>query len=101
MKKIPSPTEILQKIIDTNGSCDWLVTDFDTLQFNYICDKCPIGRLYTYKGEDAHKGCIYSVAKKTGVTAPTDAEYKKIAIQLLEDMKIDDMLSKEEDDEDR
>jgi len=96
-----SPAEILQRIIDRNGSCDWAVKEHDPIYLHYICEKCPISQLYRYPGEVSFRGCIHSVAKKTGVTQPTDREYKQVAIQLLEDIEVDKMLHQGDEPENR
>ncbi len=95
MKHVPSPVEILQHIIDEDGSCDWATNECNAPPLYYICKKCPIGQLYCYPGEDGFCGCIHSVARFTGSTTPSDIEYKQVAIKLLEDLEMDNLLTRE------
>ena len=95
MTHVPSPTEILQRIIDEAGSCNWAVDERDASNFHYICANCPISQLYRFPGHDSFRGCIHSVARRTGCAKPTDREYKQVAIQLFEDLEIDNLLTKE------
>ena len=95
MISVPSPAEILQRIIDEGGSCDWTVDEHDKTQVHYICDSCPIGQLYR------NSSCCGTVARVTRNTSPMDAEYKQVAIQLLEDIEVDKMLDNGDESENR
>lgn len=75
------PHEILQKIIDESGFCDWVVHSDD----NYICSKCPMGGV---------KSCTRFVADKEGDF--TNDNYIKVAKKLLADMEVDRILLGEE-----
>lgn len=88
-----TPKEILQKIIDCNGSCEWINRVDSTYPFEDICAVCPIRTMLpkdnTYCNlED--RTCVMS----TG--SVEDSDYLELALKLLLDHEIEDKL-KEQD----
>lgn len=91
--------DILNKIIEENGSCSWVEeTGLD------ICSRCPIASMR--KRED---GAFMSCLEATGVLGTelnyyhheVDERYKKVAEQLLLDESIEELLKEEIDCVDR
>ena len=69
------PREILNKIIDNNGSCDWVT--YNTNE----CKNCPIG---------GHRSCTTVVKKLTG--SNKDKDYLVVAKKLLADMDVEKII---------
>jgi hypothetical protein len=65
------PHEILQKIIDEKGSCDWANTQGLT-----VCNVCPMSR---------KKTCLSFVHDKRKAT--TNDDYMDVAKKLLADLE--------------
>ena len=66
------PHEILQKIIDEEGSCDWITYP------NMVCDRCPLG---------GAKTCAGMVNKS--MNNFTDKDYLEVAKRMLADLEAD------------
>ena len=66
------PHEILQKIIDEDGSCDWISSDAHD-----ICRNCPLG---------GRTGCATFVNDIMG--SWNDADYLEVAKRLLANLEI-------------
>lgn len=64
------PHEILQKIIDANGSCDWITYP------NEVCEKCPLG------GESTCAGMVNKTMNNFA-----DADYLEAAKKLLAELE--------------
>lgn len=77
------PKEILQKIIDSEGSCDWSNPD--------ICSKCPMSRL-EFREDGNHLSCVDALNIEDVKIEERDEVYKKAAAKVLADLEIDEIL---------
>jgi len=86
--------EILQKIIDHDGSCNWILKEPNEAE---ICSLCPLSRLKKSEyGE--YLSCLEAVCGDNY----HDSEYKQykdVAIRILMDILVDEELlgAKDED----
>ena len=82
--------DILQKIVDENGSCEWTFLEYPGQD---ICRMCPFIKL---KQKDKHGFfCCYEAIN--GENHPLseeeiDAKYKAMAMKLLMDVLFEEML---------
>jgi hypothetical protein len=80
--------DILQSIIDHEGCCVHL-TDADIS----VCDRCPLSKLELRNDGSGYKSCYAVVVHKPAHTVrELDSFYKKKAIEVLQDIVIEDML---------
>ena len=77
------PHEILQKIIDEKGNCDWAIPTGIA-----ICDMCPMG---------GNKSCATFVNKRAG--SWKDEDYVEVAKKLLADLEVSRIILGEESEE--
>ncbi len=83
-----SKKEILQKIIDEEGSCEWIFKEYKDQD---VCRNCPFN---TLKKKDQYNFfCCYEAVN--GTVRPineeeADERYKETAIQLLVDMVVNE-----------
>lgn len=75
--------DILQRIIDENGSCCW--SDPKT------CEQCPLSRLKQRK-DGTYRSCIESVRIDGFTEEEADARYKEVAERLLLDLSVEEYL---------
>jgi len=81
---------ILQKIIDENGSCDWIVSP--PHKNHYICSKCPMSKLRkNYDGSD-YISCVDALNVHHLSGDEQDEVYKEQATKMLFDIIMDEML---------
>ena len=81
-----SKKEILKKIIEEEGSCEWM---FDEYPGQDVCKNCPFNKLK--KKDKFNFFCCYEAV--FGTTRPVNEEeeyrrYKETALQLLVDMVV-------------
>ena len=82
-----SKKEILKKIIEEEGSCEWIYEEYKGQD---VCRNCPFN---TLKKKDKYNFfCCYEAVN--GTARPTEEEaderYKATAIQLLVDMVVNE-----------
>lgn len=77
-------SDILKKIIESGGSC--------TLWANpSICRRCPMSKLK--QKEDGHfLSCVDALGVSEMTEEQADARYKEVAVRLLLDEAIDEIL---------
>ena len=80
--------DILQRIVDENGSCDWLDEQEDG--GNSICDKCPMSNLL--KDKDGNRVACYIALKAHEVSDPDKLYYDK-AVEILIDLSMEETLA--------
>ena len=80
-----SKKEILQKIIDEDGSCEWISEEYKDQD---VCRLCPLNVLK--KKDELNFFCCYEAVNGTARLSEEEEyrRYKKMAIQLLIDMVI-------------
>ena len=80
--------DILQRIVDEKGSCDWL----DDLEDGgiSICEKCPMSNLL--KDKDGNPVACYIALKAHEVSDPDKLYYDK-AVEILIDLSMEDTLA--------
>lgn len=76
--------EILQRIIDEDGSCSW--------GNKKICARCPLSKLKK-RSDGNYYSCVESVGVDNMTEEEADARYKEIAKRLLVDEAIDELLA--------
>lgn len=75
--------EILQKIIDSEGSCDWSNPE--------ICAKCPMSRL-KFKDDGNPLSCVDALNIENVKIEDRDKVYKAAAEKVLADLAIEDIV---------
>lgn len=81
--------QILQKIVDEEGSCDWI--EADRCDNQYICSTCPLSKLV--KKDDLNYYSCIDALKVIGLpTQEQNKRYKETAERLLLDISVEDML---------
>jgi len=75
--------EILQKIIDSEGNCNWSNSE--------ICSKCPMSRLRFREGGDP-LSCVDALNIENVKIEDRDKIYKAAAEKVLADIEIDDII---------
>lgn len=78
--------DILKKIIEEDGNCCWSSPS--------ICANCPLSKLKK-KSDGSYMSCIESIGIQDLTEEAADARYKDIAIRILLDQTVDDILRKE------
>ena len=88
--------DILQKIIEENGCCNWALR-FDPTNPYYICDRCPMSKLRKRK-DSRYLSCYEALGcgERPTTEGTHDALYKKAAECILSDISIEEMLVEEE-----
>ena len=75
--------EILQKIIEQDGSCCWAKPE--------ICEQCPLSKL-KQRPDGTYHSCVEAV-RIDGVTEEdADLRYKEIASRILTDISVEEYL---------
>jgi len=72
------PHEILQKIIDGSGRCNW-----DWISSGDTCERCPLG---------GSGSCMDFVSKRTINGNPSDDDFLRVAKKILADLEVDRVL---------
>jgi len=82
--------DILSKIIEEEGHCGlWATPD--------VCRRCPLSRL-KQKADGSYLSCIEAInAASVSSEQEADALYKEIAIKLLLNKSVEDMLIDDEE----
>jgi hypothetical protein len=75
--------EILQKIIDSEGSCNWSNPE--------ICAKCPMSRL-KFKDDGNPLSCVDALNIENVKIEDRDKVYKAAAEKVLADLAIEDIV---------
>ena len=75
--------EILQKIIDSEGSCNWSNPE--------ICSKCPMSRL-KFRDDGNPLSCVDALNIESVKIEDRDKIYKAAAEKVLADLEIDDII---------
>lgn len=79
--------DILQKIVDNDGSCTkWADKS--------ICERCPMSRLKK-RSNGSYYSCFEAICASELSEEDADQRYKEAAIKLLQDISIEDMLVQE------
>ena len=79
--------DILQRIIDERGNCDWIGTNSD------ICRKCPLAKLHK-DGDGEWMNCYDAVG--TPDTQDQEEVYLRVASDILCDLQIEELLQEQE-----
>ena len=84
--------DVLSKIIEEDGHCGlWATPE--------VCRRCPLSRL-KQKADGSFLSCVEAInATNVSSEQEADALYKEVAIKLLLNKSIEDMLTHEEDDD--
>lgn len=80
--------EILQKIINEEGSCTW--------GNKRVCAVCPLSKLKK-RADGNYYSCVEAVGANNLTEEEADAKYKEIAIRLLTDEAIEELLAGDTD----
>ncbi len=86
MDRIDDKNQILQKIINEEGNCSWAN--------KRICELCPMSKLKQRPNGDYYS-CVEAVGVNDLTEEEADAKYKEIAIRLLTDEAIEELLAGE------
>lgn len=78
--------EILQKIVDNSGNCDWSVPE--------ICAKCPMSRL-RFRDDGNPLSCVDALNVEGVKIEEADAIYKETAERLLAQMELDQIIEED------
>jgi hypothetical protein len=78
--------EILQKIIDSDGSCNWSNPE--------ICAKCPMSRL-KFREDGNSLSCVDALNIENVKIEDRDKIYKVAAEKVLADIEIDGIIGDE------
>jgi hypothetical protein len=84
--------DILSKIIEEEGHCGlWATPD--------VCRQCPLSRL-KQKADGSYLSCVEAL-NATNVTseAEADAMYKEVAVRLLLNKSVEDMLANDQEED--
>jgi hypothetical protein len=88
--------DILQKIIDENGSCDW--TAHSHPQPYYICSVCPMSKLKKREDGEGYLSCYDAIGiLESDTHFETDQKYKEKATEVLFDLVLEDLLGEDID----
>lgn len=82
--------DILSKIIEEEGHCGlWATPD--------VCRRCPLGRL-KQKADGSYLSCVEALnATNVSSEQEADALYKEVAVRLLLNKTVEDMLVEDDD----
>ena len=85
--------DILSKIIEEEGHCGlWATPD--------VCKRCPLSKL-KQKPDGSYLSCVEALdATNASSEAEADALYKEVAVRLLLNKSIEDMLTDDDKEED-
>ena len=88
--------EVLKRIIEANGSCDWV---FSLFRGCNVCQFCPIARLREKPNGD-YFSCYEAVCgeQKINDDSKIDRMYLQTAEKLLLDISVDEELGVDEGD---
>lgn len=78
--------DILQKIVDSEGSCDW--SDPET------CAKCPMSRL-KFKDDGNPLSCVDALNIENVKIEDRDKVYKEAAEMVLANLAIEDIIEED------
>jgi hypothetical protein len=81
--------DILSKIIEEEGHCGLWATPA-------VCRACPLSRL-KQKEDGSYLSCVESLGATELSEAEADALYKEVAVRLLLEKTIDDLLVENND----
>ena len=82
-----SERDILQKIVDNEGSCTkWANKS--------ICSACPMSKLRR-RPSGTYYSCFEAICVSGLNEEEADNKYKEVAVRLLQDISIEDMLIQE------
>lgn len=81
--------EILEKIIEEDGDCMWVMSIDDN-----PCGRCPLGKLRRHSVTGSWLSCAETVMGRRKLTTLSDANilYKDIAIDVLSDILIKELI---------
>ena len=83
--------DILQKIIDKDGSCDWI--EKHPSGSHYICSQCPMSKLVKRVNSNDYLGCWDALRISIDDTeSEVDDKYKEQATRMLFDLISDEIL---------
>lgn len=85
--------DILRKIIEEEGSCDWVNTH------TKACNICPLSRLKRKENGDFFS-CIEALNTDNMSIHDANNRYKDIAMRVLEELEVEDILLGNTDAED-
>lgn len=77
--------DILQKIVDSDGSCEWASPE--------VCSRCPLGRLKKRQDGINYLSCADALGIDQHPSEDHNKLYKDAAKRLLLDMSIEDLLT--------
>jgi hypothetical protein len=83
--------DILNKIIDNGGTCDWILQEDVESVEHIMCHKCPLSKLEKRPG-GGYKGCYDSLIKSKEDEARADEIYIEAASNKLMDIQIEEEL---------
>ena len=87
---------ILQKIIDNNGSCEWIKEYGTPADPNYICSLCPMSKLKK-RADGSWMNCGDALGAMFNGHWMEDQTNRKLYVdkarQLLVDLHVEDMLT--------
>lgn len=75
--------QILEKIIDEEGSCCWATPK--------ICEQCPLSKL-KQRPDGTYLSCAEAIKIDGDTEKDADARYKEIACRVLTDMSIEEYI---------
>lgn len=81
-----NPRKILQKIVDSEGSCDWANPE--------ICSKCPMSQL-KFKDDGNPLSCVDALNIESVKIEDRDGVYKDAAARVLADLAIEDIVEED------
>ena len=77
--------EILQKIVDSEGNCDWARPE--------VCKLCPLSTL-RHRDDGNPLSCTDALGIEMLPQDEHDARYKEVAGRLLADLAIEDIVER-------
>ena len=92
--------DILNKIIENDGECDWILQDDHYLVESFICSSCPLSRLEK-RPDGSYMSCYGSLIKSPADEDNMNEIYTKAAANKLMDLQIEEELSPPMDRRDR
>jgi len=88
--------DILQEIIDEDGSCDWI--EKHPSGSHYICSQCPMSKLVKRVNSDYYLSCWDALRISSSDTeSEVDNKYKEQATKILFDLISDEILGEDFD----
>jgi hypothetical protein len=81
--------DILVKIVENHGECAGWAT-------RSICSKCPLSKL-VQKEDGEYLSCIEAIGAQELSSIEANDKYIKVALRLLADKLVNDLLVKKED----